>query len=77
MYEMRRKVREAFRDVRTNSSVVKYLWGYIAEVAEEFETGVYIDVPTGKPTRRQKRKARNEDGASPAKTKTRRKSSMK
>lgn len=77
LYEMRKDVREEFRDVRMNTNVAKYLWEWIARAVEELDTGVYIDVPAGGKVAKTKKRKTRDTGDERATKKRGRKSSTK
>lgn len=81
--EMRQQIRKEYKDIRTNSFVVKALWNIVARMAEDFETGVYIDGtdPVRIPRKTKKRQRHESDDeksiASPAKSPAKRSSKGK
>lgn len=76
IHGMRRQLRSHFKDIRTNADVVRYVWDIIGTVAEDYDTGFFIEPPDGPKPTRATRKRRHPDSddehaqpaSSPAKT---------
>lgn len=69
--DMRQAARAHFKDIRANSDVIKYLWAFVAQIADNYDTGIYVDAEVSKkPARKGKKRARkeNSDGEAPIPT---------
>jgi hypothetical protein len=61
--DMRQKARKTFKDIRTNGSVVKFLWSFISQAAQDYDTGVSVGPGNPQKPARQGRKRSRKDAS--------------
>ncbi len=55
LYQMRKRVREVYPDVRVRNDIVTYLWNLIADVADNYAPDVYVERPVSGGAQKKKR----------------------